>query len=210
VVAYESGLLEPYGAPACRAVVERGEGLVAVWLDAAPEPPAWTPQLLGDVARRLGRAQAAPPPVVPWLVPGFLREYLRLHDVREGEDVLARLDAQPPTLCHNDLHPGNVLGSHGEVVIDWPYCGLGAPGLDTGVLVADGIADAAFPAEQADEVAAAVWTGYLEGLDEAFDEADVRFAFARGTALRLSWLPRGERPAWDATIAFLERLASDA
>jgi thiamine kinase-like enzyme len=139
-----------------------------------------------------------------------LREYLRLHNVRDGEDVLARLDVQPPTLCHNDLHPGNVLGELGEVVIDWPYCGLGSAGLDAGVLVADGIADAAFPAEQADEVAAAVWTGYLEGLGGAFDEADVRFAFARGTALRLSWLPRGERAPWDATIAFLERLASDA
>jgi len=208
-VAYESGVLEPYGAPACRAVVERGDGLVALWLDAAPEPPDWTPGLLGEVARRLGRAQAAALPEAPWLVHGFLREYLRLHDVRDGEDVLARLDAQPPTLCHNDLHPANVLGLHGEVVIDWPYCGLGAAGLDAGVLVADGIADGAFPAEQADEVATAVWDGYLDGLGGAFDDAEVRFAFARGTALRLSWLPRCERPEWDAAIAFLERLASD-
>ena len=57
-----------------------------------------------------------------------------------------------------------------------------------------------------------MWGGYLTGLREAGwagEEADVRFAFARGTALRLSWLPRGERPAWDATIEFLHRLASD-
>ena len=59
-------------------------------------------------------------------------------------------------------------------------------------------------------VAAAVLEGYLRGLDGVADEGDVRFAFARGTALRLSWLPRGDRPAWDATIAFLQRLASDA
>jgi hypothetical protein len=95
------------------------------------------------------------------------------------------------------------------VVIDWAYCGIGAPGLDAGVLVADGIADDAFAVEQADAVAAAVWNGYLEGLDGAFDPEDVRCAFTRGTALRLSWPPRGAKPAWDATIDFLERLASD-
>jgi hypothetical protein len=95
-------------------------------------------------------------------------------------------------------------------VIDWAYCGLAPAGLDAGVLVADGIADEAFPAEQAAEVAAAVWRGYLDGLGGVFDEDDVRFAFVNGTALRLSWLPRGEKPAWDATIDFLQRLASDS
>jgi hypothetical protein len=78
------------------------------------------------------------------------------------------------------------------------------------VLVADGIADEAFPAELAGEVEASVWDGYLAGLAGAVDEGDVRLAFAQGTALRLSWLPRGDRPAWDATIVFLERLASAA
>lgn len=50
-----------------RAVVERADGLVALWLEGATEPPPWTPELLGEVARRLGRAQAAPLPEVPWL-----------------------------------------------------------------------------------------------------------------------------------------------
>jgi hypothetical protein len=203
---YESGVAAAFGTPACRALVERADGSVALWLEDVPEVAAWTPELLGDVARRVGSAQALAPPEDEWLSSGWLRAYLALHGVTEGEDVLARLDALPPTLCHHDLHPANVLD--GGVVIDWAYCGLAAAGLDAGVLVADGIADGAFPAEQADAAAAAVWDGYLEGLGGAFDEGDVRFAFACGTALRLSWLPRGKKPAWDATIDFLERLAS--
>jgi hypothetical protein len=77
------------------------------------------------------------------------------------------------------------------------------------VLVADGIADEAFPAALAEEVAAAVWDVYVAGLADGGwdgDLADVRFAFARGTRLRLAWLPRGARPAWDATVAFLDGL----
>ena len=126
-------------------------------MDAARDPPPWTPELCRGIARRLGRAQSQPPPDVPWLGRGFLREYLRLHGVRSGQDVVRRLDEMPSTLCHNDLHPGNVLGAQGEVVVDWPYCGLGAVGLDAGVLVADGVADAVLPVERADEFATAVW-----------------------------------------------------
>jgi hypothetical protein len=205
---YESGVAAAFGTPTLRAVVERDDGSVALWLEDVPEVAAWTPELLGEVARRVGRAQALSPPEDEWLSRGWLRAYLELHGVTDGTDVLARLDALPPVLCHHDLHPANVL--RGGVVIDWAYCGLAAAGLDAGVLVADGIADEAFPADRADEVAAAVWRGYLEGLGGAFDEGDVRFAFTHGTVLRLSWLRRGEKPAWDATIDFLERLASEA
>jgi hypothetical protein len=208
-LAYESGLLVPFGVPRVRACVERADGSIALWLEDGGGSPDWTPPLLGEVARRLGEAQRQllDPPRRPWLGGGFVREYLRLHGV--GDDaLLERLEALPQTLCHNDFHPANVLER--GLVVDWAYCGLGAPGLDAGVLVADGIADEAFPAELADEVEAAVWDGYLAGLAGAVDEGDVRLAFARGTALRLSWLPRGDRPAWDATIAFLERLASGA
>ena len=210
--AYESGLLRAFGAPACRALVERDDGSVALWLEDAPEVATWTPELLEGVARRLGRAQAAPLPDEPWLSRGWLRAYLALHDVA-GAPFVDRLDALPQTFCHHDFHPANVLGANADVVIDWAYCGLGAVGLDAGVLVADGVADEAFPAELADAVCSAVWRGYLAGLGDggwSGDEADVRLAFAHGTALRLSWLPRGERAAWDATIDFLQRLASTA
>jgi hypothetical protein len=206
---YRSGLHEPFGPPACRAICERDDGSVALWLADAGDPPTWTPELLREAATRLGRAQAETAGIggEGVLTRGFLREYLRLHDVPADEHVLGRLDAVPHTLCHNDFHPDNVLADCS--VIDWAYCGLGAPGLDAGVLVADGIADEAFSAQLADEVAAAVWAGYCDGLDGAFDEVDVRFAFVHGTALRLSWLPRGTKDAWDATIDFLQRLASN-
>jgi hypothetical protein len=209
---YESGIARPYGAPECRAVVERDDGSVALWLADAPEVASWTPELLSEVARRLGRAQALPEPDEPWLSRGWLRAYLALHEVMDSQEILDRLDSVPQTLCHHDFHPANVVGTDADVVVDWAYCGLGAFGLDAGVLVADGIADEAFPAELADEVGAAVWDGYLAGLRKGGwlgDVADVRFAFARGTALRLAWLPHGDRPAWDATIGFLHRLASD-
>jgi hypothetical protein len=208
---YESGVAAAFGAPACRALVERDDGSVALWLEDVPEVTAWTPPMLGEVARRVGEAQAGAPPDDEWLSRDWLRAYLELHAVTGGDEVLARLDAMPPALCHHDLHPANVL--EGGVVIDWAYCGLAARGLDAGVLVADGLADEAFAAGLVDDVAAAVWHGYLEGLREggwSGSVDDVRFAFAHGTALRLSWLPRGEKPAWDATIDFLERLASDA
>jgi thiamine kinase-like enzyme len=176
--------------------------------------------VLGAVAHRVGRAQAAfaaDPPAAPWLSRGWLREYLALHDAPDPdrEAVLARLDLLPHTLCHHDLHPGNVLGTDAAVVVDWAYCGLAPLGLDAGVLVADGIADGALAPALGDEAAAAVWDGYAAGLAEEGWSGDldgVRYAYLRGTALRLSWLSvaladvREEPPraAWRATIALLD------
>jgi hypothetical protein len=211
--AYESGIAQRFGAPALRALVERDDGSVALWLEEVPEVEEWTPALLGEVARRLGRAQSTSVPDEPWLSRGWLPAYLDLHGVRDEDGVLDRLAALPQTLCHHDFHPANVLGPRADVIVDWAYCGAGALGLDAGVLVADGIADEAFAADVADDAADAVWNGYLAGLRDggwSGDEDDVRFAYTRGTALRLSWLPRGERRAWDATIDFLQRLASTA
>jgi Phosphotransferase enzyme family len=208
VCAYESGLAARFGAPAVRAVVERADGSVALWLEDVREVERWTPELLGEVARLLGAAQAAPPPDDAWLARDWLRMYLRLHEVEGGDETLDRLDGLAQTVCHNDSHPANVLA--GGAPIDWAYCGLGAAGLDAGVLVADGVADGAIPPEQADEAVAAVLHGYLDGLGGAAPDGDVRYAFAHGTALRLSWLPRGRKPEWDATIDLLHRLASKA
>src|SRR5207247_1470218 len=50
-LAYESGLFERLEgglrAPACRAVVERPDGSVALWLEAVSAAPPWTPERLG-------------------------------------------------------------------------------------------------------------------------------------------------------------------
>ena len=217
---YESGLLERLDglrAPQLLGSFERADGSVALWLEDVPPSP-WTPDRLGAFARRLGKAQGALAGSLPdaeWLRRGFLRRYLELHEIGgvECEAVLARLDALPHTLAHNDLHPANVHGD-GTVVLDWAFCGLAPLGLDPGVLVGDGVADAAIAPEDADAAADVVWEGYSSGLrDSGFagDLAQIRWAFLRGTALRLSWLDPEQvrddrmRDAWRATVALLDR-----
>ena len=82
------------------------------------------------------------------------------------------------------------------------------------MLVGDGVADAAIAPEDADAAADVVWAGYSSGLrDSGFagDLAQIRWAFLRGTALRLSWLDPERvrddrmRNAWRATVALLDR-----
>jgi hypothetical protein len=218
---YESGLLDGLDglrAPELLGLFEREDGSVAIWLEDVPESPPWTPERLGAFARRLGRVQVAFTRRLPdeeWLPRGFLRRYLQLHEIAgaDSEAVLARLDSLPHTLAHNDLHPANVHGD-GTVVLDWAFGGLAPLGLDAGVLVADGVADDAIRAEDADAAATAVWDGYSTGLREAGFEDDVgpiRWAFLRGTALRLSWLDPDRaredwmREPWRAATSLLER-----
>ena len=140
----------------------------------------------------------------------------------EADRVLARLDDVPQTLCHHDFHPGNVVGADASVVVDWAYCGLAAVGLDAGVLVADGLADGAFPPVLADAVDCAVRAGYAAGLADggwAGREDDVWLAYLRGTALRLSWLRRASerlatedprREAWSAAVDLLDGWRAEA
>lgn len=218
---YGSGLLDGLDglrAPHLLGSFEREDGSVAIWLEDVPESPPWTPETLGAFARRLGRVQASFArrlPAEEWLPRGFLRRYLQLHEI-DGADcaaVLARLDSLPHTLAHNDLHPANVH-EEGTVVLDWAFSGLAPLGLDAGVLVGDGIADDVIRAEQADAAGAAVWDGYEAGLREAGFDGDVdavRWAFLRGTALRLAWLDpdraredRMKEP-WRAAISLLNR-----
>lgn len=226
---YESGVLEGLGdlrAPALLGLHERPDGSLALWLEDVPAAPPWSPERLGSFARRLGRAQAllaADPPAAEWLARDWLHAYLLLHEVDDPErdEVLARLGALPHAVSHNDLHPANVLGDDASVVVDWAYCGLAPLGLDAGVLVADGVADLAIPAAEADDAADAVWAGYAGGLREGGFEGpleEIRWAFLRGTALRLSWLrpslPRVReewmREPWTAAIALLDRWRDEA
>jgi Phosphotransferase enzyme family len=197
---------------------EREDGSVAIWLEDVPQSPPWTPERLGAFARRLGAAQALLTRRLPdedWLPRGFLRRYLQLHEIggTECEAVLAQLDALPHTLAHNDLHPANIHGD-GTVVLDWAFCGLAPLGLDAGVLVGDGVADDVIHAEQADAAGTAVWDGYSAGLRDAGFDGDVeaiRWAFLRGTALRLSWLDPDRtredwmKEPWRAAISLLKR-----
>lgn len=62
--------------------------------------------------------------------------------------AIMQLAADTPVLCHNDLHSGNVLPTHQQLVaIDWEYAGIGSayfdiacaaqgfPGIDTQALI---------------------------------------------------------------------------
>jgi hypothetical protein len=217
---YGSGVLDGLDglrAPDLLGTFEREDGSVALWLEDVPESPPWTPERLGAFATRLGRVQAAFArrlPAEEWLSRGFLRRYLQLHEVggAECETVLAQLDKLPHTLAHNDLHPANVHGD-GTVVLDWAFSGLAPLGLDPGVLVGDGIADDVIRAEQAEAAGTAVWDGYSAGLGDAGFDGDleaIRWAFLRGTALRLSWLDPDSaredrmREPWRAAMSLLE------
>jgi Ser/Thr protein kinase RdoA (MazF antagonist) len=223
---YESGLLERLDglrAPRLLGLFERMDGSVALWLEDVPASPSWTPDRLGAFAERLGRAQGALVRSLPdenSLGRGFLRRYVELHEIggADSDAVLARLDALPHTFAHNDLHPANVHGD-GAVVLDWAFCGLAPLGLDPGVLVGDGVADSAITSEDADAAADAVWAGYASGLRDAGfagDLTQIRWAFLRGTALRLSWLDPERtredrtRDAWRATVAMLDRWSEAA
>jgi hypothetical protein len=192
-LAYTSGVNAAFGVPQVRACIERADGSVALWLEDCGEAPTTrTAAELVEIAERLGQAQAQPVPEQPWLVRGFLPEYLRLHGL-DGGDA-----GGEPVLAHNDFHPGNVLAN--GAVIDWAYCGLGSAGVDAGVLVVDALAD-----EAVDEVdPESVYAAYVRGYG-----ADARAGFVAG-ASRLRWLPRGRKPAFDRTLDLIDRLASDA
>jgi Ser/Thr protein kinase RdoA (MazF antagonist) len=206
---YETGLLAGLRGglrvPCLRLAAERPDGSVALWLEDVPDRGEWSAERLGEAAHRIARAQGRlvdDLPAARWLSRGWLRAYLTLRrDLIEagGEDgqalaadagaVLARLDRATATLCHHDLHPGNILGD-GDVLVDWAYCGIAALGLDAGVLALDALFDGFVETAHADAVLAAVWEGYADGLRAegcAVDEA--RWAFLAGTALRLSWMP---------------------
>lgn len=207
-LAYASGALAPFGAPAVLGTVERRDGSVALWLADAGDPiRRWTVDVFHEVAQRLGAAHAELLGFDgPWLAHGWLREYFRLHDLPTADGVLDRLDALPQTLCHNDFHPNNVVGD--GTVVDWAFCGVGPVGMDAGVLVGDGLADGWFPPEQVEDVLDAVWQGYAEGLGS--DDDGVRSGFVEGIR-RLRWLGHrrsSQHPAHEATLALIERLPS--
>jgi Ser/Thr protein kinase RdoA (MazF antagonist) len=97
---------------------------------------AMTREQLGAVLAALYRAIHATPP--PQDIP-FLRDWIEAASRRSGDrlpgpiaaGVLALIDRLPPGdgLCHNDLHPGNVIMTpEGPRLIDW-MCAARAPGV---------------------------------------------------------------------------------
>ena len=76
----------------------------------------------------------------------------------DRERLLAIVEAGPQTLCHLDLHPGNLFAAEGDtVLIDWGSVGVGALGEDAGNLIFDALFDFFVPA------------GQVSGFEEAVD-----------------------------------------
>ena len=117
----------------------------------------------GDLALLSDPAAWRAPSAKRWLSP-FGGDALL--GMRADQDrFLAALDGMPRTICHLDLHPGNLFGTDaGTVVIDWSFVGIGALGEDVGNLVADACLDFHVDGEDLDDVFAAVLEGYAEGL----------------------------------------------
>ncbi|HYN90215.1 MAG TPA: hypothetical protein VER55_16890, partial [Ardenticatenaceae bacterium] len=132
----------------------------------------------------------------------LVSQALRLWD--EREPLLAALEDLPRTLCHHDVWRRNLFartraGREETVAIDWELVGSGAPGEDAGNLMGVSLLNLDIEAGQSEELAEAILSGYLEGLQAGGwrgDPAAVRFAFATTAALRCLFSTVG----WPAAI----------
>ena len=97
-----------------------------------------------------------------WLGLAAARGYALPFDVaalRDAvDDLEARLAPFRPSLCHNDLMPGNLIEADDRLwLIDWEYAGVGHPLFDLAGLASNANLDA--------EGAAALLDAYLENSD---------------------------------------------
>jgi hypothetical protein len=197
---YEHGLpvALPFRLPACTAF-ERGDGSVALWLEDVGDPEPWPDADIADVARRLAAMPAVAAAQAPrWLARDWLPRYLDLRAFRFDQElpvwrrraeIVARVEAGPQVLVHNDFHPGNIFRPGDDpVVIDWAFCGLGVPGSDAGILAGDILFDGFFPVEEAEHLIGLVWDAYSGALDPAL-VPEAEFTYFAGNALRYGWAP---------------------
>jgi phosphotransferase family enzyme len=198
VEVYERGLSVevPFRLPAA-AVFERADGSVALWLEDVGDPEPWPDEDIVDLARRL-----AAMPIVDdgpaWLARGWWPRYLDLRAFRfdpelsywqRRDEIVARIEAQPSVLVHNDFHPGNVFRPGGDpVVIDWAFAGIGVPGSDAGVLAGDFLFDGFYAPEDAQHLIDLIWDAYSGALDPAL-VPEAEFTYFVGNALRYGWAP---------------------
>lgn len=186
----------PFRLPDCTAF-ERDDGSVALWLEDVGDPEPWPDEDIVDVARRL-----ASMPLLDhgpaWLARDWLPRYLELRAFRfdpalsywqRRDEIVARIEAGPRVLVHNDFHPGNIFRPGAEpVVIDWAFAGLGVPGSDAGILAGDFLFDGFYSPDDASHLIDLIWDAYSAALDPALVE-EAEFTYFVGNALRYGWAP---------------------
>jgi hypothetical protein len=115
-------------------------------------------------------------------------------DRRALED---RADAGSTTLCHHDAFRRNMVAvGGGTVLLDWEYLGPGPLGGDAAHLTTTSLLMGNVPGAEAGALDAAVFDGYLAGLDDAGWRGDARLlrrAYCAFGARR--WLPTAARRA---------------
>jgi hypothetical protein len=111
----------------------------------------------------------------------------------EREPLLAALERLPRTFCHRDAFRRNLIarrtpgGGDQTIAIDWAFVGEGAIGEDVVPLITASLEFFEVEFADAQELEALVLDGYMQGLRDAGwhgDPAQVRYAFAAGSALR--------------------------
>ena len=195
---YEHGLPPgvPFRLPACTAF-ERADGSVALWLEDVGDPQPWPD---ADVATSPG----VWPPCRPsrthrrgWHATGCLAisSCVRFGSTpglsywQHRDEIVARMEAGPRVLVHNDFHPGNIFRPGGDpVVIDWAFYGIGVPGSDAGMLAGDFLFDGFYSPEEAEHLIDLIWDAYSGALEPAL-VPEAEFVYFVGNALRYGWAP---------------------
>ncbi len=107
------------------------------------------------------------PLLAPWFPTPPIERLMAMR--RDQLDFLDVLGALPRTLCHLDVHPGNLFADTDDttVAIDWAFMGIGAIGEDAGNLVPDSVLDFHIDPTRIQDLDAALTTGYRQGLVES-------------------------------------------
>ena len=106
---------------------------------------------------------------------------------------LTALESLPTTLCHLDVHPGNLFTDPDGTTcaIDWAFVGIGNIGEDVANLVPDTVFDFHVAPGDIGELDELVTDCYLRGLNGAgivIDRADVRLGMTAAMAAKYAWI----------------------
>jgi hypothetical protein len=133
-----------------------------------------------------------------WKGPLVSRYLLPLRDQiaelrRTTNELVAVVESGPTTLCHLDLHPGNLFAVGDEtVLIDWAFVGPGSIGEDVGSLIFDAVLDFFVSPDALIDLERGLSDGYLDGLRAAQWHGSVDSVLgtiAAAGAAKFSWIP---------------------